>query len=63
MVDVADIDRFIFEVWRILPSDSPIKAELTERQRRSGLMLKLLRLLNAELQRRQLPKPAVQNDA
>jgi hypothetical protein len=62
MVDVADIDRFIFEVWRILPSDSPIKAELTERQRRRGLMLKLLRLLNAELQRRQLPKPAVQND-
>ncbi|HEX7087611.1 MAG TPA: hypothetical protein VF198_14715 [Vicinamibacterales bacterium] len=64
MVDVADIDRFIFEVWRMVPSDSPIKAELTDRQRRHVLMLRLLRLLSAELQRRQpVNAPAQTDDA
>jgi hypothetical protein len=55
MVDVPDIDRFIFEAWGVVPSDSPIKAELITRMRRRRLMEKLLGLLAAELQRRQPP--------
>ena len=45
LVDAADIDRFLFETWGRMPSDSPVWAEVEER-RRKELVDRLIKLLN-----------------
>jgi hypothetical protein len=45
LVDAADIDRFLFETWQRMPSDSPVWAEVEERQRKE-LVERLIKLLN-----------------
>lgn len=53
LVDQADIDRFMYEVWESIPSDSPILEEVRERVGRKNLMAKLVAILRAHIKMKQ----------
>lgn len=53
LVDDTDVDRFIFEVWEIVPQYSRVEEELVERLQRKRQVRRLLALLKGELARRQ----------
>lgn len=44
VASIADVDRFMFDVWGVIPEDSPVEDELRKTQRRP-LMIRLVELL------------------
>ena len=53
MVDNADIDRFICEVWERVLSDSAIHGHLLERLSWRNELRRLFRVLRAEVAKRE----------
>jgi hypothetical protein len=45
IISEIDIDRFLYEVWGIIPANSPIRKEIEEKHRKS-FILNIIRIIN-----------------